>query len=393
MLSSLSEFASFNLSGKNLFHLSENAIKQVEDSHQSIKVDISNNYLTDIPMEIKHFPFMEHLNVSYNLLNSTSNLCSLNFLSILNISHNELSSIEAVCEIKTLKILDFSYNKIQKIPKNINELKSLEKLYCQSNRISHIDDNFYQLFNLRTADFKNNCLLNISKNIINLRNIEYLDFSINYISFFDALIFNLNSLRFFAIDNNPISFPPPCVCVLGVNAIKHFLMTKYNNIENSYIMSPIILRNSVIYDSYHLRSHTPSLQSVNTPLENLDEPEIVQNFRNLIQQKLNINIPFHISFFEFISDGVALCKLVKKYDKNLEFTIFIQSGIDSKLNVMQKTHNISQFLSYCIKNLLPCDNLCSTDQILSGENHQEIINTLTLFFDYHNKKTNQTLTP
>ncbi|KAF1744159.1 hypothetical protein MXB_162 [Myxobolus squamalis] len=391
-------FSNFNLSGRKLFTVSENTIKQVEDSFQSIEVNLSNNYFHEVPLEIKCLPFSEYLNFSNNLLTSCHHICNLKFLIVLDLSHNYLSEIDAVFQLKNLQILIASFNKLKKIPSNIIDLQNLQQCNFECNKINYIHDNLFKLKFLKIINLKKNSLEYIPKAICNLKSLESLDLSSNHISTIEITICMLNSLRILIIDENPITFPPSEVSSLGLNAIKGFFTSLLGSDELTKNQSPIQFRssdkflnnfnaapNSLMDDSSITSSKINNICSYKT------ESRVVDSMRQIIQTRLNLKIPVHIDFFNYISDGVCLCKLIKKYKKNNHITIFVPTDKTSSLNFKQKSYNIIQFLDYCRKIIPESQKLCIPDDILSGKYNEDSIRTISSFLQINGETISENI--
>ena len=96
-------------------------------------LDLSNQGLTNIPMNVFTYTNLEELNVSYNNLTGAiqSQIGQLKNLKILNASYNKMTGVPAeVGQLQNLESLDLSYNQLTGLP---NELANLQKLKnCRS---------------------------------------------------------------------------------------------------------------------------------------------------------------------------------------------------------------------------------------------------------------------
>jgi Leucine-rich repeat (LRR) protein len=151
-------------------------------------LDLSNNNLAKFP-DLKNFPNIQYLNVSFNLIDHDiidNNLIELTChnnsiksigskkLTHLNASNNLISSID----VPNIKILIISYNKIDWIPSYIN----LVYLECIENNLMGID-NMYELEELYIG---NNNLSNI-KNMPKLKILNCVGNPIDKIKYFPNL--------------------------------------------------------------------------------------------------------------------------------------------------------------------------------------------------------------
>lgn len=375
-MDSLLEFSNFNLSGKRLFSFPEKAIRDTESSYQSLKADFSCNNFSHVPAEISNFPFIEELMFSQNLLSSVANLSSLRFLSVLDLSHNRLTSIEPVCQLNSLKVLNVGFNQLTVLPPKIGQLQLLEEVNFESNHLNIIRDSFFELQSLRVICFKNNTIRSISKSICKLQALEVLDLSFNYLTMLDTSLSRLSALRHLCVAHNPLTFPPAAVCHLGLEAIKHCLKTAFTEDD----VSPQPSQNttcpgSPLMNSDRFDPETSSLISEGNLFPE-SEPSDVRLLRILFHRKLSLDIPPTISFYDFISDGIALCKLVKKYDKEQHFQFYLKPSDSTKLTPRQRLFNVSNFIKYCEKHLNITDKVCSSQQLLSGNPDQQVIDTI-----------------
>lgn len=151
-------------------------------------LDLSNNKITKIP-DLKNFPNILYLNVSFNLIDHDivdNNLIELTChnnliktikskkLTHLNASNNLINSID----VPNVKILIINYNKINWIPSYIN----LSYLECIDNNINKIDN----MLELEELYIGNNNLTNI-KNMPKLKVLNCVGNPIDKIKYFPNL--------------------------------------------------------------------------------------------------------------------------------------------------------------------------------------------------------------
>ncbi|KAF1744055.1 hypothetical protein MXB_1342 [Myxobolus squamalis] len=295
--------------------------------------------------------------------------------------------------MKNLKILNVSFNKLKIVPLNIIGLENLEQCNFENNRIDSVHDNLFSLKYLKILNLKRNNLEFIPRSISGLQSLEYLDLSFNHISTIEIAICRLNSLINLSIDHNPITFPPNEICSLGLNAIKGFLTNLTgsheitSNPSSKELKSSYNFLNCDLINNGGLKSDSvKTLANFDKTLEKRDQSKLIKFLRDFIQIKLCLSISAHVDFFTYISDGVCLCKLVKKYDKSNQDGIFVSNSRTSSLDAKQKLYNVSKFVEYCKKHFPLSFKICAVDQILAGKYNEDIIHTILYFLQINGEK-------
>lgn len=151
------------------------------------KIDLSNNYISDLPADFKNFINLETLLLNSNEFTKIPKcIFEINTLKILDMDNNEISDIPAdfeklsnltnlllshmeiskfpiiLIKCKKLKILDLSYNEIASIPSEIGELTELIELDLNFNNINSISDEINKLKKLKNIKLSNNKLKELS---------------------------------------------------------------------------------------------------------------------------------------------------------------------------------------------------------------------------------------
>lgn len=164
-------------------------LKRIQHILEKIEfLDLSNNKITKIP-DLKKFPNILYLNISFNLVNHDiidDNLieltCHNNLIKSIKskkITHlNASNNLIQLIDVPNIKILIISYNKINWIPSYIN----LVYLECIENNIDKIDN----MFQLEELYIGNNNLSNI-KNMPRLTVLNCVGNPIDKIKYFPNL--------------------------------------------------------------------------------------------------------------------------------------------------------------------------------------------------------------
>lgn len=147
-----------------------------------VKVDLSNNEISDVPDEIGALTNLTtfrirnnrivtlsdklfttctgivHLDLSSNAITELSNsIGKLQFLAELYLSGNRLRAIpEYVCECTRLTILEVADNLLEDLPAAIGALRHLLRLNAAINRISEVPDSLCAISSLQDLDLKKN---------------------------------------------------------------------------------------------------------------------------------------------------------------------------------------------------------------------------------------------
>jgi internalin A len=127
-----------------------NTFDEIVDYEKIIKLDCSNNELTELP----------------NIINLMTNLRELYCYD------NELTSLPpSIGSLTNLTWLSCFYNELTSLPDSIGNLTNLTKLYCYDNELTSLPDSIGNLINLIIFDYSFNNLTSLPPSIINLRNI------------------------------------------------------------------------------------------------------------------------------------------------------------------------------------------------------------------------------
>ncbi|CAI2735189.1 unnamed protein product [Schistosoma spindalis] len=121
-------------------------------------LDLSRNFITNIPSGIEQYRLLTTLDLSFNKIFSVpDSLCKLPSLRILVMSNNYLSSLPAsVCDLHNLQELDLSFNRFKCFPSSICSLHSLKVLLLGCNLIETLPEGIVGLRCLKILDLHSN---------------------------------------------------------------------------------------------------------------------------------------------------------------------------------------------------------------------------------------------
>ncbi|WPK24186.1 hypothetical protein PUMCH_001450 [Australozyma saopauloensis] len=213
----------------------------LEASASLLNLEMSNNFLADIPARFAHLRNLRTLKLNSNQLHSLhSNFGKLENLTTLNLSLNYFEHYpECINDITALQDLDLSYNDLVSIPSSIGKLTRLTKLNLCSNKLrGALPLSVRRLAALKRLDIRYNLITNIDVLGL-LPNLEVLYASKNDISQFSD---KMESLRLLKFDRNPVTTLEfeillPMLTVLDLSkakiaAIPAEFVLKIPNIEN-----------------------------------------------------------------------------------------------------------------------------------------------------------------
>ncbi|RKP30914.1 hypothetical protein METBISCDRAFT_15191 [Metschnikowia bicuspidata] len=169
-----------------------------------LHLDISSNFLADIPVRFAHLRNLRTLKLNLNQLHALhSNFGKLANLTVLNLSLNYFETYpECINSLTALQELDLSYNDLSAVSPNIGQLTRLTKLNLCSNKLRcALPLALKRLSLLKWLDVRYNLISNIDVLGL-LPNLEVLYASKNDISQFSD---KMKSLRLLKFDRNPVT--------------------------------------------------------------------------------------------------------------------------------------------------------------------------------------------
>lgn len=168
-----------------------------------LQLDMSNNFLAEIPARCLHLRKLQSLRLNSNQLYFLhSNFSKLNNLTSLNLSLNYFEIYpECINKLTALQHLDLSYNDLTSVPLSIANLVCLTKLNLCSNKLRQLPNALSRLAALKRLDIRYNLIANIDV-LGKLPNLEVVYASKNDISNFSD---TMQALRLLKFDRNPVT--------------------------------------------------------------------------------------------------------------------------------------------------------------------------------------------
>jgi len=171
---------------------------------QNLKILIINdNQFKTLPIEIGELKNLEELYAQSNQLEKLPDVIgNLQSLKILELYENNLEIIpESIGNLINLKTLALYENKIIRLPESITNLRSIENILLSDNQLQDLPDSFNNLKELKGLFLGNNNLKNLPSSIGNLKGLEIISITNNPISSLPKSLYSLPKLRDFYIDN------------------------------------------------------------------------------------------------------------------------------------------------------------------------------------------------
>ncbi|KAL1219624.1 LRR repeats and ubiquitin-like domain-containing protein [Cardamine amara subsp. amara] len=155
--------------------------KEVWDCGSAVRVlDISENFIKEVPARISSFGSMQKLFLQGNGLSDESiqweGIASLKRLLLLSISHNNLTVLpSAVGSLTSLRQLDVANNKLTSLPNELGLLTQLEILKANNNRLSTLPESIGNCSFIMEIDLSANILSELPETFTKLRNLKTLE--------------------------------------------------------------------------------------------------------------------------------------------------------------------------------------------------------------------------
>jgi len=172
---------------------------------------IMNGYhLKKIPSAIRALTSLEHLELSFNMLESLPKwIGELTSLKELQVYNNQLESLpQSFGELESLQILKAFNNNLTTLPESFGNLKSLRNLELYNNKLTSLPESIGNLINLAELELKENLLLELPISIGRLKNLSVLIVDENNLSDLPDSILELKKLRILGVDGNNIENLP-----------------------------------------------------------------------------------------------------------------------------------------------------------------------------------------
>ncbi len=125
------------------------------------ELDLSGQYLTDLPPEIGQLHTLERLDLGHNQKTGRYNhltylpatIGQLTNLRSLNLRNNKLSTLpDGLAQLRNLYSLNLSSNELTFLPEGLAQLKKLQSLNLSSNKLTSLSDELVELANLHSLD-------------------------------------------------------------------------------------------------------------------------------------------------------------------------------------------------------------------------------------------------
>ncbi|XP_010414314.1 PREDICTED: LRR repeats and ubiquitin-like domain-containing protein At2g30105 [Camelina sativa] len=155
--------------------------KEVWDCGSGVRVlDISENFIKEVPARISSFGSMQKLFLQGNGLSDESiqweGISSLKRLMFLSISHNNLTVLpSAVGSLTSLRQLDVANNKLTSLPNELGLLTQLEILKANNNRITSLPESTGNCSFLMEVELSANIISELPETFTKLRNLKTLE--------------------------------------------------------------------------------------------------------------------------------------------------------------------------------------------------------------------------
>ncbi len=162
-----------------------------------VKLDLSRNGLTQIPVEVFENKELKVLKLFGNQLDSVSSrIGELVNLEELYIGKNNLSTLpKEIGQLKNLKILSLQYNEIDSLPNEIGDLENLETLWLDQNRLISLPDSIGKLKKLKVLQVRFNRLETLPAELGECEKLSLLYLNRNNLTALPEGMGNLKQLR------------------------------------------------------------------------------------------------------------------------------------------------------------------------------------------------------
>ncbi|KAL2899316.1 hypothetical protein RDABS01_024398 [Bienertia sinuspersici] len=178
---------------------------EVWDCGSSARVlDLSNNYIRDIPNKIDSLTSIQKLILNANEISDDSinwqGITELKCLTYLSLNQNHLTYLpSSLGSLTSLEQLHVTGNKLGSLPAEIGLLTQLEILKVNSNRISAMPSNIGDCHALIEVDISSNLLTELPETFGNLQKLRVLHLSNNGLKILPSTLFE-NCVRLSTLD-------------------------------------------------------------------------------------------------------------------------------------------------------------------------------------------------
>lgn len=181
------------------------------ESNPISKIDLSENYLEDLPERLAVFGDVSVMNLMYNSFSKLpSVLLAFEKLRSLNLSKNKLTELPEhfAGAFPELKILNLGENQLHSLPSSFGALENLQEVYLNQNKLESIPESLCFIRTLTHLHASNNMITQIPEDIGQLNTLMVLDLSINKISKIGEGIKRLLRLQELRLNDNLLESVP-----------------------------------------------------------------------------------------------------------------------------------------------------------------------------------------
>ncbi|ELP94890.1 villin, putative [Entamoeba invadens IP1] len=149
--------------------------KQPQKGPPKTNLDLSNQFLTELPISVKNYTSLVQLNLNHNTLSSINVLSQIHLLTNLDVSKNELETVDdaVIVSNTSLLILNYEGNKLKHITPLINCLPVF-KLNFSENEIVEIPDTIGDCIGLTYLSLAKNQLVSLPPTMSRLKSLKQL---------------------------------------------------------------------------------------------------------------------------------------------------------------------------------------------------------------------------
>ena len=146
------------------------------------KLSLYENRLNNLPSEIGQLKVLQRLVLSKNnLITLPPEIGQLRVLQVFYLTHNQLNSLPSQFgQLSALQALDLEANKLEFFPPEILQICTLQRLYLRNNQLRSLPPEIKKLNSLQLLNLRNNQFSSLATEINYLKNLRVLDMRDNY---------------------------------------------------------------------------------------------------------------------------------------------------------------------------------------------------------------------
>ena len=176
-------------------------------------IRIEDNYITELPADIRHLKKLKFLILQNNSLSSLpTEFTFLENLLEINVDSNKFSQFPIeLTGIKYLESLSINSNNLENIPSEIGNIAGLKTLSMSTNQIRVLPSQIGLLVNLHSLDISHNKIADLPDEIGDLESLTNLNLAGNELSSLPKTIRNLSKLRRLYLSDNFLLLQPETI--------------------------------------------------------------------------------------------------------------------------------------------------------------------------------------